>query len=44
MEDVEDPIQPKEEHIMGSYVLYVLQFCDHVQLRYDSSSLKPNAE
>jgi hypothetical protein len=42
VEDVENPIQSQEQHVVGCNVLDVLQLVDDCKLRQDGESLQPD--
>lgn len=44
MDDVEEPVQPQEEHDVGGDILHVIKFGYHVQLGQDCEGLHPPRE
>ena len=44
MQQIENPIKPKEQDVMGRYVLNILVFGDHIQLGQNSQGLQPNGK
>ncbi len=42
MKQIKDSIEPQEQDVMGSDIFHILIFGDHIKLRQDGESFKPD--